>query len=100
MATWEWLLGLFVLLGSSFASGTETALTALGDLRARQLAESGGRRARLLSLWVEHPERVLSSLLVANTVFNIGGGALAGDLASGLASANGVAQATALGIAT
>jgi len=100
LATWEWLLGAFVLLGSSFASGTETALTALGDLRARQLAESGGRRAHLLALWVEHPERVLSSLLVANTVFNIGGGALAGDLASGIAAAHGIAQATALGIAT
>ena len=100
VATWEWFLGVVVLLGSSFSSGTETALTALGDLRSRQLAESAGWRARLLRLWVDHPERVLSSLLVANTVFNIGGGALAGDVASGLAAAHGLPQATALGVAT
>jgi len=100
VATWQWLLGVLVLLGSSFASGTETALTALGDIRARQIAESSGRRGRLLSLWVNHPERVLSSLLVANTIFAIGGGALAGDVASSLASANGLSPATSLGIAT
>ena len=97
---WEWLLGLVVLLGSSFASGTETALTAIGDLRARQIVEGGGRRARLLRLWVDHPERVLSSLLVANTIFNIGGGALAGDVATSLAAAHGLSPATALGVAT
>jgi len=100
VATWEWFLGIVILLGTSFASGTETALTALGDLRSRQLAESKGWRARLLRLWVVHPERVLSSLLVANTVFNIGGGALAGDVATNLASARGLPQATALGVAT
>ena len=49
-------------------SASETALTALGELRARQLVESGGRRARLLRVWVEHPERVLSTLLVGNTL--------------------------------
>ncbi len=97
---WEWLLGVVVLLGCSFASGTETALTALGDLRARQVVEGGGRRARLLRLWVEHPERVLSSLLVANTIFNIGGGALAGDMATSVAAARGLSPATALGVAT
>ncbi|HTP52463.1 MAG TPA: hemolysin family protein [Anaeromyxobacteraceae bacterium] len=100
VATWQWLLGAVVLLGSSFASGTETALTALGDLRARQLADSSGRRARLLRLWVEHPERVLSSLLVANTIFNIGGGALAGDVASSIAAAHGYSPAKSLGLAT
>ena len=65
------------LVASAFCSGTETALTALGDARARQLRDAGGRRARMLGLWIEHPERVLSSLLIGNTLVNIGAGALA-----------------------
>jgi CBS domain containing-hemolysin-like protein len=81
VSTWEVLLGLVFLVGSAFCSGSETALTALGDARARQLVEAGGRRARLLRLWVEHPERVLSTLLVGNTLVNIGAGALAGKVA-------------------
>ncbi|MBK9517215.1 MAG: HlyC/CorC family transporter [Anaeromyxobacter sp.] len=79
--TWKWLLALAFLVSSAFCSGTETALTALGDARARQLRESGGRRARLLGLWVEHPERVLATLLIGNTLVNVGAGALAGSVA-------------------
>ncbi len=46
--TWKWFLALAFLVGSAFCSGTETALTALGEPRARQLRDAGGRRARLL----------------------------------------------------
>jgi CBS domain containing-hemolysin-like protein len=77
VATWEWLLALAFLLGSALFAGSETALTALGEARARQLVESGGRRARMLGLWVKSPERILSTLLVGNTLVNIGAGALA-----------------------
>jgi putative hemolysin len=100
VATWEWMAAAAVVLGSAATSASETALTALGDLKARQLLETGGRRARLLRLWVEHPERVLSSILVTNTLLNIGGGVLAGEIAAGIAAAHGVSQAKALGVAT
>jgi putative hemolysin len=98
--TWEWVAAACVVLGSAMASGSETALTALGDLRARQLVEAGGRRARLLRGWVEHPERVLSALLVTNTLLNIGGGVLAAEIATGVASVHGFSPARALGVAT
>src|SRR5512137_2460619 len=81
-------------------SASETALTALGDLKARQLVEAGGRRARMLRIWVEHPERVLSALLVANTLFNIGGGVLAGEIAASIAEAHGLSAGKVLGVAT
>ena len=55
--TSKWMLAAFFLVASAFCSGTETALTALGDARARQLRDGGGRRGRMLSLWIEHPER-------------------------------------------
>ena len=73
-----------MVLGSAATSASETALTALGDLRARQLVETGGRRARCMRVWVEHPERVLSAVLVTNTLLNIGGGVLAGEIAAGV----------------
>ncbi|MEI7703615.1 MAG: hemolysin family protein [Deltaproteobacteria bacterium] len=98
--TWEWLAALVVVLGSAGASASETALTALGDLKARQLFEAGGKRARMLRLWVEHPERVLSSVLVTNTLLNVGGGVLAGEIAAGVAEAHGFSPAKALGVAT
>jgi CBS domain containing-hemolysin-like protein len=98
--TWEWLLGLFFLVASAFCSGTETALTALGDARARQLRDGGDRRARALSLWIEHPERVLSALLIANTLVNIGAGALAAAVAVTVSVHSGWNAATTLATAT
>jgi CBS domain containing-hemolysin-like protein len=100
VSTWQVVVGLLLLLGSAFASGTETALTALGDARARQLVESGGRRARMLAVWVASPERVLSTLLIGNTLFNIGAGALAGDAASDVAKVHGWSQGSIIAIAT
>ena len=98
--TWEWVSAAGVVLGSALASSSETALTALGDLRARQIVEAGGRRARLLRDWVDHPERVLSALLVTNTLLNIGGGVLAAEIATGVATEYGFSPARALGVAT
>jgi CBS domain containing-hemolysin-like protein len=89
-----------IVLGSAVTSASETALTALGDIKARQLVEAGGRRARMLKVWIEHPERVLSAVLVTNTLLNIVGGVLAGELAAGVAARFGISQATALGVAT
>ncbi len=99
--TWKWILALAFLGGSAFCSGTETALTALGEARARQLRESGGRRTRLLSVWIEHPERVLSTLLIGNTLVNIGAGALAASVAADLVrAAPSWSAGTVLAIAT
>lgn len=99
--TWKWFLALGFLLGSAFCSGTETAFTALGEARARQLRDAGGRRARMLSAWIAHPERVLSTLLIVNTLVNIGLGALAGSVAADLVAAHpGWSAATVIAVAT
>jgi putative hemolysin len=97
---WKWLLAAGFLVGSAFCSGTETALTALGDARARQLREVGGRREKLLSIWIDHPERVLSTLLIGNTLVNIGAGALAASVGADLAAWGGWHGATAVAVAT
>ena len=100
MSTWEPVVGLLLILASAFFSGTETALTALGEPRSRQLVDSGGRPGRLIALWVKRPESVLSTLLVGNTLVNIGAGAMAGDLAHRLAAAHAWPDGSVLAIAT
>jgi CBS domain containing-hemolysin-like protein len=87
--TSQWILAAFFLVASAFCSGTETALTALGEARARQLRDAGGRRGGMLGVWVDEPERVLSTLLIGNTLVNVGAGALAGSIGAAAAAAAG-----------
>ena len=56
----------FILAG--LASGTETALTSVGRLRVRYLAEEGSRAARILQRLQRDPNRFLSTVLLINTV--------------------------------
>jgi magnesium and cobalt exporter, CNNM family len=63
-------------LGSGFFSGSETALMSLGKERVHQLADRGKRGMRVQQLTGD-PERLLSTLLVANNVVNILGTAIA-----------------------
>jgi CBS domain containing-hemolysin-like protein len=95
-----WVLAASLVAASAFCSGTETALTALGDARARQLRDAGGRRARMLGLWIEHPERLLSALLIGNTLVSVGMGALAAAIADGLGQGLGIGAGTAVAATT
>jgi putative hemolysin len=60
------ILVCFVLAG--LASGTETALTSVGRLRVRYLAEEGSRSAGILQRLQRDPNRFLSTVLLINTV--------------------------------
>src|SRR2546421_6392425 len=53
---------------SALASGTETALTSVGRLRVRHLAEEGSKQATKLQRLQSDPNRFLSTVLVINTV--------------------------------
>ncbi len=53
---------------AALASGTETALTSVGRLRVRYLAEEGSRSARILQRLQRDPNRFLSTVLLINTV--------------------------------
>ncbi len=50
------------------ASATETAMTSVGRLRIRHLAEDGNPRARVLQRLHEDTNRMLSTVLVVNTL--------------------------------
>ncbi|HEV2030154.1 MAG TPA: CNNM domain-containing protein, partial [Candidatus Dormibacteraeota bacterium] len=60
------LLVCFVI--AALASGTETALTSVGRLRVRFLAEQGSKSAAILQRLRADPNRFLSTVLFINTL--------------------------------
>lgn len=63
---------LVCILFSMFFSGAETAITALGTLKAKHLLEQGPLKdKKYLSLWINYPSYILTTILVLNNVCNI-----------------------------
>lgn len=79
------------LVASAFASGSETALTTLGEARARQLYENGKHS---MKLWLDYPDRVLATILLLNTLVNTLAAAIMTDLMMKVFASNGIAFAT------
>ena len=94
--TWQWVTLAGALLASAFFSSAETALTALGEARVRALMESGGKRAALLHFWQRHPDRILSALLLGNTLVNVGMGSLTTLVADELGASHALALLTGI----
>ena len=59
-----------LLAASAFFSGSETALFSLNALQMQSLRDAGGFRARVVALMAK-PSRVLSTLLIGNTLVNV-----------------------------
>src|SRR5881227_1172083 len=67
----EWMEVIVMLLCfvlAALASGTETALTSVGRLRVRYLAEQGSQAAATLARLRADPNRFLSTVLFTNTL--------------------------------
>lgn len=60
-----------LLLFSGFFSGSETALLALDKLRVKYLVQKKRRGAKKLEQLLNHPDRLLSGILVGNNLVNI-----------------------------
>ena len=69
----------FTAIASGFFSGSETALIGIQQERVHQLARLGKRGQRVQQL-VADPDRLLSTLLVANNLVNILGASIATTL--------------------
>lgn len=67
---------------SALFSGSETAITGLGSLKAKHLLDTRGEKAKELNLWLHHPSRVLSTILLFNTAVNILASAIATEYAN------------------
>ncbi len=95
---WEYVGVGSCIIFSAFFSGSETALTSLSPSRSHQILDEGGRKARLLELWINFPNRILTTILIGNNLVNIAASALATDLANRVFQHGGVAAA--IGIMT
>ncbi len=74
---------LFILLAlSGFFSGSETALFSLGYGKLKEFSASKLPRKRLIARMMEHPARVLATLLLGNTLVNIAASSLGENIIS------------------
>jgi len=73
----ELLLLLICIVGSAFASGSETALVSASRIRLRHLASQGLNRANQALSLLDQKERSLVVTLIATNVFNIAAGVIA-----------------------
>src|SRR6202165_1376516 len=67
----EWIEVVVLIVcfvAGSVAAGTETALTSVGRLRVRFLAEQGSKSAAILQKLRSDPNRYLSTVLFTNTL--------------------------------
>jgi Mg2+/Co2+ transporter CorB len=69
------VLGLVIL--SAFFSGSETALTATSRARMHELERRGDRRAGIVNILRQTPERLIGAILLGNNLVNILASALA-----------------------
>lgn len=66
------LLALVVLLAfSAFFSGTETALFSLSKLQLRRLRQEHPARGQIVKELLDQPHRLLSTILLGNTIVNV-----------------------------
>jgi len=94
--SWPAALGIlvFLLLASAFFSGAETALTRARRFRLRILREEGNPGARRAEKLLEHPERMLSGILLGNNFVNIAASALTTVVFVSIFGENGIVYAT------
>ncbi len=90
---WEWLSIFICLLFSGIYSASETAITSLSPAKVRQLVESDGEKYRLLKIWLDKPNRILTTILVGNNFVNILASSIATDITHTLFKNKGVAIA-------
>jgi putative hemolysin len=91
---------LVLLVLSGFMSGSETALTALGDWKLRQLREEGLDPRGHFALLERNPTRFITTLLIGNNLVNIAATALVTQMSISLSLRFGFGEAAAIAYAT
>ena len=95
------VLTLVVLLVlSGVFSGSETALTAIGEWKIRQLREEGLDPSGAFALLEREPTRFITTLLIANNLVNIAATALVTAITIQLSRTVGFSESLAVGYAT
>lgn len=94
----ELIILVLLILLSFFFSASETALTSLGKLKLKQLIEE--KKSSALNVWIEHPNRLLATILVGNTIVNIAAASLTAFISIDFATHLGINETVSLIIAT
>ena len=94
-------MGLLAIIGiclffSAFFSATETALTSLSPLKTKHIKETKGKRGKILDLWIEKSDQMLSSILIGNNLVNIISSVLAERFFTTVLGENSLAVAVAV----
>ena len=96
----EYLLIVFLLLGSAFFSGTEIAYTSLSKLKVKKEDEQQTPTEKLVSFIYNHYDFALSTVLVGNNLVNIAATSVATVLAVNLAASTTMSDEAASSIVT
>jgi putative hemolysin len=91
---------LIVFLVMIFFAGSETAFTSLPRIRIKRLVAEGVRATRGLSLWLQDPNRLLTTILIGNAVAVIFASVLATSVALDFSFSYGWSQKLTVGYAT
>ena len=98
MSTVDVITALIVVLGcvllSALFSGSETALTGASLAHMHSLEREGDRRALVVSQLLRRRNRMIATLLLGNTLFNIAGSAVMTSMLVLLIGENGAVYAT------
>ena len=93
-STIQIVLLVFLIFLSGVFSASETALMSLNKIKIRKLEEDNVKGIDTLQKIMEDPSKLLSTILVANNVVNIGASSIATALFMDLVGASGVPIAT------
>ncbi len=100
VGVWQVILLFALLLLSGAMSGSETALTALGEWKIHQLREEGQDPHGLFGLLGRQPTRFITTLLIGNNLVNIAATALVTQMSIQLSRQVGFSEAAAVAYAT
>lgn len=90
------LILLVLIVSSGFFSGAEIGMMSLNRYRLRHLVKTKHKQAMRVSQLLSHPDRLLSVVLIGNTLANIVAAMVATLIGQRLYGNTGVAMATAL----
>lgn len=85
----------FCILMSALFSGTETAMTAASRARMYALEKQGDERAATVNRLLANRDRLIGTMLLGNTLFNIGSSALLTTVLVAMVGDSGAIYATA-----
>ena len=91
---------LLLFISAAFFSASETALISLSRMRIKKLISELPKKARGLKLWLEDPNKLLTTLLIGINTVAILSSALATSMAIKIAELNIVSRGAAISIST